>query len=152
MCFEAAYALIVKLKDKINGSGDKDKEAVRLLASLMLCLQHVLKHSLQAEAVDSTSSIDNYRTNLHKLMKEWITNFNVIGGSLFGGGSFKRTELELKVMGGCDMCIMYCSEFYLPYSVFRYGSICLHCNLENQEKGITVCYCYRLMLKKNGII
>ena len=97
MYFEAASALINKLRHKLNGSTDREIQAVRLLASMMLSLQHLIKQSSKTEAKDATSKLSNCSHFLLNLMQGWIGNFNVIGRPLFGGKCGKR-EQEIKVM------------------------------------------------------
>ena len=98
LCFEGSYSLIAKLTGKLYGSTDKEKQAVKLLASLVLCLWHWLKCSSQAEAVDATSKLDKCSLYLYRLMKDWVVHFNVIGSNLFGGGLSNKKEQETKVM------------------------------------------------------
>ena len=89
--FKAASALIDKLRDKLHGSTKKDKQAVRLLAAMMLSVLHVLKRSSKTEAKDATSK-------LYDLMQGWIGNFNVIGGPSLGGKLSTKRKQEIKVM------------------------------------------------------
>ena len=97
LCFEGSYSLITKLIGKLRGITDKDKQAVRLLASLILCLWHWLKSSSQAETVDA-SQLNKCSRDLHQIMKDWVVHFNVIGSTTFGGGISKKKEQETKVM------------------------------------------------------
>ena len=80
-----------------------DKKVIGLLASLLLYLQHLVKHACVANGTEPTTKIETCRSKLHSFMNHWLENTKVIG-TAFGGTwfrtfrSLKRIAQELEVL------------------------------------------------------
>ena len=100
---EAVHQLCDVLSPRLTYYSRKEKQTVRLFASLTLCILHFLKRVCQEELEESSMRIKECKDKLHKFVKDWVVKRAVIGGSVFGGdiSSYDRlpkyTEKELKV-------------------------------------------------------
>ena len=103
LCLEAVHQLGDVLSPRLTYYTRKEQQAVRLFASLILCLLHLLKRVCQEELEKAPMRIKECKEKLHKFVKDLVMKCKVIGGSMFGGEiSFheklpKFTEKELKV-------------------------------------------------------
>ena len=101
---EGVHQLGDALSPKLTDCTIKEKQAVRLFASLILCILHLLKRICQEETEEAALKIEECRDKLQKFVRDWVIKAGVIGGFLFGGHILhhdrvpKDTEKELKVI------------------------------------------------------
>ena len=101
---EAVHELGDILSPRLTYYTVKEKQAVRLFASLTLCILHFLKRVCEEESEETSMRIKECKDKLRKFVKDWVVRYRVIGGSVFGGDiSYhdrlpKHTEKELKVI------------------------------------------------------
>ena len=101
---EVVHQLDGILSPKLTECTMKEKQAVRLFASLILSILHLLKQMCQEETDEASIRIKECKEKLQKFVKDWVVKHKVIGGSLFGGQMSYREKLprdtnkELKVI------------------------------------------------------
>lgn len=104
ICLEGVHHLGDILAPKLSECSNNEKQAVRLFASLMLCVLHRLKWTCQEETEEAAMRIKECRLKLQGFVKAWVVKYGVIGGSVFGahtvslGSLPSQTEKELKVI------------------------------------------------------
>ena len=82
----------------------KGKLSVRLFASLILYILHLLKQMGQEKLEEASKTITKCQKKLHKSVNEWVRHYGVIGGNMFGlcivttDSVPYLTERELKVI------------------------------------------------------
>ena len=127
--FEVVHQLGDLLSSKLTDCTAKDKQAVRLFASLLLCMLHLLNKQTSQEEIEEVSvRIIQCRDNLQKFVKKWVVKSGVIGGSVFGARITSHdklpqdTQKELKVtfVDITFALINHVSAFH-----FSYGRTCL---------------------------
>ena len=101
---EVVHQLGDVLFPRLTDCSIKEKHAVRLFASLILCILHLLKQICQKETEEASMRIKECKDKLQKFVKEWVVKSGVIGGSVFGAQipyhdrAPRYTEKELKVI------------------------------------------------------
>ena len=132
LCLEAVHELGDVLSPRLNYYTLNEQQAVRLFASLILCLLHLLKRVCQEELEKAPMRIKECKDKLHKFVKDLVVKRTVIGGSVFGGEISspdklpKFTEKELKVFymhikSFCSVAVVNGVGSFLS----SYGKTCL---------------------------
>ena len=94
------------LSPRLSCCNVKEKRAVRLFASLILYILHLVKRVREEDLEEASMRIQECKFKLHEFVKGWVVKSGVIGGSVFGGqislqhpdNPPKYTENELKVI------------------------------------------------------
>ena len=120
---------------RLNAYTYREKQAVRLFASLILCILHLLKSVCQEETDEASIRIMDCKDKLHEFVKGWVVKFGVIGGSVFGGQIASKwheqvpkfTEKELTVIFSKHHYVLLMNDVIAFHSVpCSYGRTCLN--------------------------
>ena len=132
---QGMHQLCEVLFPRLNECTIREKQAVRLFASLILCILHLLKRVCQEETDEASIRIMECKDKLHEFVKGWVVKLGVIGGSVFGGQIVSKYREQAPKFTGKELTVIFNKHHYVmlinDVIVFHsapcsYGRTCLN--------------------------